>query len=195
MRLPGGRAATATAALAEAVATVQAATAEQARLEAERARLVYPVRGLRPWALLLAAFALLLWAGWRMTRAAEAPGQAVRAILAATLPSSSSRPDGEAVIDPDRSFRPVIVVGREVSQPQLAPPDTRHRSPAATRRWTWSARDCTGQAAARRRRLPPNLPATMAPPPRALIRIVPPEQVRTWLEEVEPKVLGHIEEA
>ncbi len=55
------------------------------------------------------------------------------------------------------------------------------------------SRGLPGQASGQRRRLPPNLPA-MAPPPRALIRIVPPEQVRPWLEEVEPKVLGHIEE-
>ncbi len=64
--------ATSTAVAAAAIATVQAATAEQARLEAERARLVYPVRAYGPWALLFTAFALLLWAGYRMARAAEA---------------------------------------------------------------------------------------------------------------------------
>ncbi len=71
--------------------TAQAAQAEQDRLEAERARLVYPVRAYGPWALLFTAFALLLWAGYRMTRAAEASGpRQYRATLAATLPSSSS---------------------------------------------------------------------------------------------------------
>jgi len=105
--------------------TAQAAQAEQARLEAERARLTYPVRAYGPWVLLLTAFALLLWAGYRMTKAAEARVRAVPRDARGDAPILvlPLQGGGETVIDPDRSFGPALEVREEVSQPQLAPPE------------------------------------------------------------------------
>ncbi len=117
--------ATATAVYAAAVATAQAAQAEQARLEAERARLTYPVRAYGPWVLLLTAFGLLVWAGYRMTKAAEARVRAVPRDARGDAPILVlPRPGGGVVVmDPDRSFGPATVVDREVDQPPLAPPE------------------------------------------------------------------------
>ncbi len=178
--------ATSTAVAAAAIATAQAAQAEQARLEAERARLVYPVRAYGPWALLFTAFALLLWAGYRMARAAEARVRAVPRDARGDAPLFIDEKGN--IIDADRSLYPVV----NAQYPQL-PPEVQDRVTARDQAVDLMSRGLPGQASGQRRRLPPNLPA-MAPPPRALIRIVPPEQVRPWLEEVEPKVLGHIEE-
>ena len=117
--------ATTTAVYAAAVATAQSAQAEQARLEAERARLTYPVRAYGPWVLLLTAFGLLVWAGYRMTKAAEARVRAVPRDARGDAPILvlPLQGGGETVIDPDRSFGPALEVRGEVSQPQLAPPE------------------------------------------------------------------------
>jgi len=105
--------------------TAQAAQAEQARLEAERARLTYPVRAYGPWLLLLTAFALLLWAGYRMTKAAEARVRAVPRDARGDAPILvlPLQGGGETVIDPDRSFGPALEIRDDVRQPQLAPPE------------------------------------------------------------------------
>ncbi|MCX7855173.1 MAG: hypothetical protein N2556_04215 [Anaerolineae bacterium] len=174
--------------------TAQAAMAEQARLEAERARLTYPVRAYGPWALLLAAFVLLVWAGYRMTRAAEARVRAVPRDARGDAPILvlPLQGGGETVIDPDRSFGPVLEVRNGVAQPQLTPPEYQAQVTGRDQAVDLVSRGLPGQGQPGKRRLPPSLSST--PPLRPLIRIVPPEQVRPWLEEVEPKVLGHIEE-
>lgn len=189
--------ATATRTTWEAVATAQAAQAEQARLEAERARLTYPVHAYGPWALLLAAVGLLLWAGYRMARAAEARVRAVPRDARGDAPILvlPLQGGGEVVVDPDRSFGPVLEVRNGVAQPQLAPPEYQAQVTGRDQAVDLVSRGLpsgTGTGINHRRLLPRLVGATQ--PPRPLIRIVPPDQVRPWLEEVEPKVLEHLEE-
>jgi hypothetical protein len=150
--------ATTTAVYAAAVATAQAAQAEQARLEAERARLTYPVRAYGPWVLLLTAFALLLWAGYRMTKAAEARVRAVPRDARGDAPILvlPLQGGGETVIDPDRSFGPALEVRGEVSQPQLAPPEYQAGVVARDQAVDLVSRGLPGSGASHpRRRLPP----------------------------------------
>ena len=176
--------------------TAQAAQAEQARLEAERARLTYPVRAYGPWVLLLTAFGLLLWAGYRMTKAAEARVRAVPRDARGDAPILvlPLQGGGETIIDPDRSFGPVLEIRDRVSQPQLASPEYQAQVVARDQAVDLVSRGLPGQSGASHRRpIPPSLPG-LSFPPRTLIRIVPPERVRSWLEEVEPKVLRHIVE-
>ncbi|MGC8947484.1 MAG: hypothetical protein ACP5N6_15165 [Anaerolineae bacterium] len=180
--------ATRTAVAVVAIATAQAAQAEKARLEAERARLTYPIRAYGPWALLFTAFVLLIWVGYRMARAAEARLRAIprdsrgdAPILIRPMPRGR-----EAIVDPDRSLGPALVVDAEgVHQPQLAPLEYQSQVTARDQAVDLVSRGLPGQA--RRRRLPPLIALPSRPP---MIRIVPPEQVRPWLEEVEPKILG-----
>ena len=150
--------ATATAVYAAAVATAQAAQAEQARLEAERARLTYPVRAYGPWVLLLTAFGLLVWAGYRMTKAAEARVRAVPRDARGDAPILVlPRPGGGIVVmDPDRSFGPATVVDREVEQPPLAPPEYQAGVVARDQAVDLVSRGLPGSGASHpRRRLPP----------------------------------------
>ena len=100
---------------------------------------------------------------------------------------------GETVIDPDRSFGPALEIRDDVCQPQLAPPEYQAGVTARDQAVDLVSRGLPGQAGTSQRRkvLPPHIHPSS---PRALIRIVPPEQVRPWLEEVEPKVLGRVEE-
>ena len=173
--------ATSTAVAAAAVATAQAARAEQARLEAERARLVYPVRAYGPWVLLFTAFALLIWGGYRFIRAGEVR---VRAI------PRDERGDARTIVTPrwkivkpDRMFYPVL----DPEAPLLPPPEYQDHTTARDQAVDLVTRGLPGQRR-RRRRLPASIlrPGPAAPP---VIRVVPPEEVRPWLEEVEPKVL------
>jgi hypothetical protein len=138
--------------------TAQSAQAEQARLEAERARLTYPVRAYGPWALLFTAFALLLWAGYRMTKAAEARVRAVPRDARGDAPILVlPRPGGGIVVmDPDRSFGPATVVDREVEQPPLAPPEYQAGVVARDQAVDLVSRGLPGSGASHpRRRLPP----------------------------------------
>ncbi len=138
--------------------TAQAAQAEQARLAAERARLTYPVRAYGPWVLLLTAFGLLVWAGYRMTKAAEARVRAVPRDARGDAPILVlPRPGGGIVVmDPDRSFGPATVVDREVEQPPLAPPEYQAGVVARDQAVDLVSRGLPGQGASRsRRRLPP----------------------------------------
>ena len=138
--------------------TVQAAQAEKANLEAERARLTYPVRAYGPWVLLLTAFGLLVWAGYRMTKAAEARVRAVPRDARGDAPILVlPRPGGGIVVmDPDRSFGPATVVDREVEQPPLAPPEYQAQVVARDQAVDLVNRGLPGQGASRsRRRLPP----------------------------------------
>ena len=150
--------ATTTAVYAAAVATAQAAQAEQARLEAERARLTYPVRAYGPWVLLFTAFILLIWAGYRMTKAAETRARAVPRDARGDAPILvlPLQGGGETVIDPDRSFGPALEVRGEVSQPQLAPPEYQAAITARDQAVDLVSRGLPGSGASHpRRRLPP----------------------------------------
>lgn len=151
--------ATATRTTYEAVATAQAAQSEKARLEAERARLVYPVKAYGPWALLAVASALLVWAGYRLTRAAETRVRAIPRDARGDAPILVlPLQNGETVIDPDRSFGPVLEVRPDgVSQPQLAPAEYQAQVTGRDQAVDLMSRGLPGQAAARgRRRLLPN---------------------------------------
>ncbi|HEY77291.1 MAG TPA: hypothetical protein G4O00_14135 [Thermoflexia bacterium] len=109
--------ATSTAVVAAAVATAQAAQAEQARLEAERARLVYPVRAYGPWVLLFTAFALLVWGGYRFIRAGEVRVRAIPRDLRGDAPLVVT-PEWK-VVEPDRMFYPIL----DPKEPLLPPPE------------------------------------------------------------------------
>ncbi|HHS96650.1 MAG TPA: hypothetical protein ENK08_01925 [Chloroflexi bacterium] len=108
--------ATSTAVAAAAIATAQAARAEQARLEAERARLVYPVRAYGPWALLFVAFALLVWGGLRVVPALEARLRAIPRDARGDAPIFLI--NGK-VVDPDRNLYPVL----DLRNPLLPAPE------------------------------------------------------------------------
>ncbi|MFN3762243.1 MAG: hypothetical protein ACK4WK_03455, partial [Anaerolineae bacterium] len=65
---------------------------------------------------------------------------------------------GETVIDPDRSFGPVLEIRPQgVSQPQLAPPEAQAQVTARDQAVDLMSRGLPGQAA-RKRRLPPGFP-------------------------------------
>ena len=124
-RSASSRASSACAACAVATAAAYTAVAVAFTSQAERARLTYPVRAYGPWVLLLAAFGVLLWAGYRMTKAAEARVRAVPRDARGDAPILvlPLQGGGETVIDPDRSFGPALEIRDDVRQPQLAPPE------------------------------------------------------------------------
>jgi len=181
--------ATSTAVAAAAIATAQAARAEQARLEAERARLVYPVRAYGPWLILAVAVILLAWGGYLAfpalaTRLRAVPRDQRGDAPVLLLPKPGG---GVVVLDPDRSFGPAVVIDGEVTQPQLAPPEYQDRTTARDQAVDLVTRGLPGQRRRRRRASTPLLnPGRQRPP---VVRVVPPEAVKPWLEEVEPKVL------
>ncbi len=181
--------ATSTAVAAAAIATAQAAQAEQARLEAERARLVYPVRAYGPWAILAVAVIMLAWGGYLAFPALAARLRAVPRDRRGDAPVFLlPKPGGGVVVvDPDRSFGPATVIDGEVTQPALAPPEYQERTTARDQAVDLVTRGLPGEKR-RRRRTPVGLlgPGSRRPP---VVRVVPPEEVRQWLEEVEPKVL------
>lgn len=148
--------ATQTAVHASALATAEAARAEQARLEAERERLTYPVRAYGPWVMIIATFALMIWAARRLTRAVE---NRIRAIPRdprgdAPILVLPLQGGGEVIVDPDRSFGPALEIRGGVAQPQLAPPDYQAAVTARDQAVDLVNRGLPGQAP-RRRRLPP----------------------------------------
>lgn len=151
--------ATATRTTYEAVATAQAAQAEKARLEAERARLTYPVKAYGPWVLLAVAFALLVWAGYRLTLAGERRLRAIPRDARGDAPILSTLTrKGETITDPDLMLYPVLEIRPNgVSQPQLAPAEYQAQVKARDQAVDLMSRGLPGQAAARsKRRLPPN---------------------------------------
>ncbi|MDR7427974.1 MAG: hypothetical protein QN160_09970 [Armatimonadota bacterium] len=181
--------ATSTAVHASTLATAEAARAEQAHLEAERERLTYPLRAYGPWVMGFTIFALMAWAARRLTRAAE---NRIRAIPRdprgdAPILVLPMRGGGEVVVDPDRSFGPALEIRGGVTQPQLAPPEYQAAVTARDQAVDLINRGLPGQAP-RRRRLPGGLPGLVPPSP-AIVRVVPPEQIHPWLEEVEAKML------
>jgi len=109
--------ATPAAAAVAAVATARAAQAEQARLEAERARLVYPVQAYGPWVVLAVVLALVAWGGYLLIRAGEARLRAI---------PRDARGDAPIIITPrwkvvevDRMFYSVL----DPENPLLPPPE------------------------------------------------------------------------
>lgn len=63
--------ATATAEVVNSMATIQAASAESARLATERERITHPVLAYGPWVLLGMVSVLLLWIGYRFSKVME----------------------------------------------------------------------------------------------------------------------------
>ena len=181
--------ATSTAVAAAAIATAQAAQAEQARLEAERARLVYPVRAYGPWVVLAVTVILLTWGGYLAFPALAARLRAVPRDRRGDAPVLLlPKPGGGiVVVDPDRSFGPATVIDTEVTQPQLVPPEYQDRTTARDQAVDLVTRGLPGER--RKRRWTPTAllnPGRQRPP---VVRVVPPEAVKPWLEEVEHKVL------
>jgi len=125
------RQATAEAQEAEAIALIQAAEAEKAELEAQRARLTYPVRAYGPWVMLFAAVALLLWGGYRLIQAEVIRRRVIQRDARGDAPLVVvERPGGEIVVfDPDRGFWPVTVIDAQgqVTQPALTAPELQER--------------------------------------------------------------------
>ncbi|MDW8069397.1 MAG: hypothetical protein RML46_10840 [Anaerolineae bacterium] len=180
--------ATATRTAWEAVATAQAAQAERARLEAERARLTHPVRAYGPWALLLTTSAVILWAGVRFARALE--------IRARTIPDASGDvralvvpgpKGGLAVVFPQRSLGPVITIdSQEVSQPPLAPLEAQER--VTSRQQAVEALKAI-DGAPNRRKAARALTQMMTQNQPPTVRIIPPEAIRSALRELRTQAL------
>ncbi|HEY77307.1 MAG TPA: hypothetical protein G4O00_14215, partial [Thermoflexia bacterium] len=87
------------------------------------------------------------------------------------------------VVDPDRSLYPILDVGN----PLLPPPEQQEGVTARDQAVDLATRGLPGEKR-RRRRVPI---ALLGPSPQrsSAVRVVPPEEVKPWLEEVEPKVL------
>ncbi|MEA3397439.1 MAG: hypothetical protein U9R05_08260, partial [Chloroflexota bacterium] len=158
--------ATATKAADNAIATVQAAEAEKAELEAKRARLTYPVRAYGPWVILCAAVALLLWGLYRLIQAEVIRRRVIQRDARGDAPLVVvERPGGEIVVfDPDRGFWPVTVIDAQgqVTQPALAPPELQERVTARDQAVDLATRGLPGRtprrnstAAARQLAAPP----------------------------------------
>ncbi len=148
--------ATATRTAYNAIATAQAAGAERARLEAERARLTYPVRAYGPWVFLVVSFALLIWGGRRVILAIEMRLRAIPRDARGDAPVLVlPRPGGGArIIDADRSFWPVIEADQEVRSPELAPPEYQAQVTARDQAVDLVSRGITGAPMSYQRGLP-----------------------------------------
>ena len=178
---------TATAAAVEAIH--QATLLEREALELERARRVQPVRTWGPWALLALAGVGLALLIWRAAVVLELRGRAVKRdqrgdapVFLLPLPGG-----GVAMVDPDRGWGPATVVnGGTVTAPQLAPPEYQERTTARDQAVDLKTRGLpTQRRLTPRRRVPTMLRPGPPPNQGPMARVIRPEQVRPWLEDVE----------
>ena len=135
-----------------------------------------------------AGLALLAWGGYLAFPALAARLRAVPRDARGDAPVLIlPKPGGFVVVDPDRSFGPATVIDSEVTQPSLAPPEYQDRTTARDQAVDLLTRGLPGEMRQRRRRAPTALVNPSRRPP--AVRVVPPEAVKSWLEEVEPKIL------
>jgi len=117
-----------TAVAQEAQATVQAATSAQAQLELRRQQMVAPVTAFGPWLLLGAAFAMILWGGYRLVIASEVRLRTVQRDARGDAPLLVlGKRGGVVVYDADKAFGPATVIEATVTQPQLTDADRQER--------------------------------------------------------------------
>jgi hypothetical protein len=177
-------------------ATREAADAERTRMALEREKIVQPLVTWGPWALAIAALALIGWGIIVAIRALEVRARMIQRDQRGDAPLMVLRnPDGSVVIvDPDRAFGPATVLdGGVVTQPALVAPELQERVTARDQAVDLASR---GLPQAQRPRVSPAqaarvLAAPDGEPKRALtsVRIVDPGEVRGWLGEVEPLAL------
>ncbi len=191
--------ATATVEALQATATAQAAAAERTQLLLERERMVNGLQAYAPWGiggiLLVALLGFLAWLAKLLApRISAVPRDPRGDAKILVIPDGKG---GMMILDPDRSFGPALqIVEGQVSQPPLAPPEYQDRVTARDQAVDLTHRGLPAEAARRRPQLPQRLtgilpalgdPASVATAP--TIQIIPPEQVRPWLDEVTPKAL------
>jgi len=189
---------TATAVAAEQAANdaLRAEQLEREQLATRREKLVYPVKAYGPWAILIAAVAVIIWGAWRLILASEHRVSVVHRDARGDAPLIPVRTPGGGIIllDPDRSFGPAMVVdgsGR-VSQPALAAPEAQERTTARDQAIDLAHRGLPGMAAAPRRVTPQQAAAlaqNTTPLSLGPVQVVNPGQVRAWLRDVEPQAL------
>ncbi len=184
--------ATATVEAAQAIAIVQAAEVEIARLAAERERIVYPVRAYGPWLMLFASLGLLIWGMVRLVRAYEIRLRAIPRDERGDSPVWVFEQRGQITIyDPDRSLGPATVFERGIiTQPMLTDADRQERITRNDQMVDLSSRGLPGQRPPARTRAGEQM--SQEEPQRPRVRIVDAAAVRPWLQDVRPQVLGAI---
>ncbi len=197
-----GMQATATAEAWRTQATVQAAQADKARLDAERERMIYPLKAFGPWAILAMAVVFILWGGYRLVGALEMRLRVVNRDARGDAPLLVLRTGrlGIAVVDADRSMGPAtLLMNDSVSQPALADPDRQAQVTARDQAVDLAHRGLPAGSEAQKKRVAQAARMLTAEPqpepvePRPLpagLRIVPPAEVRRWLDDVKPKALA-----
>lgn len=189
--------ATATAAAAQATATVQAAEAERLRLQAERERLVQPLRAYGPWLGFFVALTLFAWGVYRLIVVLELRGRALPRDDRGDAPIIIvERGPRLVLVDPDRLARPTLTVDTQgaPAAPALVSDAMQERTTARDQAIDLAHRGLpagsgrprvTPQQAARVMAQPP-LPAAGGQPP---IRVLAVEQARPWLRDVRPQLI------
>ena len=161
--------ATETVAAARARATIQAAEVYRAELAAERDRIVTPIKAWGPWVLIVVSAITFLVGAWRLFRGLEMRLRALPRDRRGDAPLLVMDQRGGQIVvyDPDRALGPATVIGREVTQPQLAPPEDQERVTARDQAIDLAHRGSTGQARSptARQRQAAQLMSTLKPPP------------------------------
>lgn len=187
--------ATAQALQAQALALQATATAQAVEREAQRARLVYPLRAFGPWVVGLAFLVLLLYAGWRLVLVLEVRGRALRRDARGDAPVLVINQGRQLVVyDPDRSFGPAAVVTEAgVSAPALADEvqqaavTMRDQAVDLATRGLPATNGGTAQPQRARQAATARLAMGAGAP---LVRVVTPADVRPWLRDVLPQALN-----
>lgn len=187
--------ATAQALQAQVLALQATATAQAVEREAQRARLVYPLRAFGPWVVGLAFLVLLLYAGWRLVLVLEVRGRALRRDARGDAPVLVINQGRQLVVyDPDRSFGPAAVMTEAgVSAPVLA--DEAQQAAVTMRdqavdlatRGLPTTNGGQAQRARQAQATAARLAMGAGAPP---VRVVTPADVRPWLRDVLPQALN-----
>ncbi len=168
--------ATATAQVLQAQATALAAQAEREQLAVEQQRMMNQVWAVTKWAVLIIAFLVIVFLLHRLTalRVVKRDNGKVLVVMGG----------GRMVYDPDRNPAPVL----EVDGGHARLPRVSEAMQAAT-----TARDqaiALALAIGQRRRvsgqqIPATTVATQSIPANITVEVLPPERLRSWLEDVE----------
>jgi hypothetical protein len=180
---------TAEAASLQALQTAQAAQADMARMAAERQRTINKVQAAAPWVILSFAVPLVAYMAWLWGRTEALRRRAIprdaRGDAPILLLDSRGR---RSVVDPDLMFGAVVTIDKagQASAPTLNDTERQAQVKARDQAVDLVNRGLPGQPP-RRRALPAILPSTdqnTIP----TVRVVEPDQVSDWLDDVMPEV-------
>jgi hypothetical protein len=172
--------------------TAEAITATAEARVARREQVTEPLRTWGPWVFAVSFIAGMGFLGYRAFVVWELRKRTMERDQRGDAPLLAlQRPGGGVVIyDPDRSWGPATIIDAEVTQPSLAPPEYQERTTARDQAVDLATRGLEGKRTPRRRRLPQAV-MRPAPPPTVgpQIRVVRPEKVLPWIEEVQGQLI------